>query len=124
MKKVFVISIIALAVVCLCSCASMKGKTQEVTIKSNPVGALVKVDGVTRGKAPLVVDLDKTSSHVIEFSMEGYETQYIELKTRADKGAILGDILLFGPLVTVFDVGDARTFKENEIWAEMVPINP
>lgn len=116
------LGLILVFVFLLVSCASMKSDTQSVSINSNPQGASVKVDGTTRGITPLVVELTK-QQHVLEFSKDGYEPFYYTLNTKRDNGALVADVLLFSPLVAVFDVDDARKLSTNEIYVELVP-NP
>ena len=93
-------------VVLLTSCATVfSGNSDDVTITSDPAGALVAIDGVPRGRTPLTVDLEKGNSYSVSVSKDGYEAGYATLTNRVGAGWVILDI--FAGLVPV--VVDAVT---------------
>jgi hypothetical protein len=52
----------------------MTGTTAQVTITSDPSGAKVSVDGEPRGETPLEVNLKRGRLHLLELSLDGYES--------------------------------------------------
>ena len=93
-------------VVLLTSCATVfSGNSDDVTITSDPTGALVAIDGVPRGRTPLTVDLEKGNSYSVSVSKDGYEAGYATLTNRVGAGWVILDI--FAGLVPV--VVDAVT---------------
>lgn len=81
-------------VVLLTSCATVfSGNSDDVTITSDPVGALVSIDGAPRGRTPLTVDLEKGNSYSVSVSKDGYEAGYATLTNRVGAGWVILDIL-------------------------------
>lgn len=96
----------AFCVVLLTSCATVfSGNSDDVTITSDPTGALVAIDGVPKGRTPLTVDLEKGNSYSVSVSKDGYEAGYATLTNRVGAGWVILDI--FAGLVPV--VVDAVT---------------
>ena len=82
-------------VVLLTSCATVfSGNSDDVTITSDPVGALVAIDGVPRGRTPLTVDLEKGNSYSVSVSKDGYEAGYATLTNRVGAGWVILDIFV------------------------------
>ena len=50
-----------------------KGRTQTVTIRSNPPGATALINGQEAGKTPLTVTLKRASAYNIELRKTGFE---------------------------------------------------
>ena len=50
-----------------------KGRTQSVTVRSNPAGATALINGEEVGKTPLRVTLKRASSYNIELRKPGFE---------------------------------------------------
>ena len=72
-------------VVLLTSCATIfSGNSDDVTITSDPVGALVAIDGVPRGR--------KGNSYSVSVSKDGYEAGYATLTNRVGAGWVILDI--------------------------------
>jgi hypothetical protein len=110
-------------------CASMmSGTTQRVTIDSDPQGATVTIgkkaekdgkvtltDTYTAGVTPLVVELPRRSSTMVQLSKEGFETQNIELKRKMNNW-VWGDIALTSLLSTSIDTstGAVNEYKPGQ----------
>ncbi len=69
------------AALALGGCATARvGSSQKIPVTSTPPGATIFVDGNERGVAPLLVDLDRESSHVLRIEKEGYQPVEIRLE--------------------------------------------
>ena len=69
------------AVFFLTSCASMCGGVRKnVAVRSEPSGALVRLDGVTRGLTPTVLHPSTSSEHMIRVEMPGYVPVEVRLR--------------------------------------------
>lgn len=108
---------IALILACIMSflfmqgCATIiKGKTQEVTFKSEPEGATVTVTGRTIGKTPITTQLDRKSDQTATFEKEGYKPQTIPLTTTIT-GWFWGNIVVGGLFGSTTD-GISGSFHE------------
>lgn len=80
----------------------MHGTTQNFGIESNPVGAVVTVDGKEMGQTPLSMKLSRKKSHMISISLAGYENFQIVVDKKLSKWAF-GDLLLGGPIGLIVD---------------------
>ena len=66
--------LVGVALLSASGCAIVaKGRTQSVTIRSNPPGATALINGQEAGKTPLTVTLKRTSSYNIELRKPGFE---------------------------------------------------
>lgn len=56
-------------------CATLvhRGASEDLTIKSEPVGATVVLDGVERGVTPLQVTVERNEPHTVVLSMDGFK---------------------------------------------------
>ena len=78
----------------LCSCATIfSGNIDDVTVTSEPVGALVSINGVPMGRTPLELSLEKGKSYNVSVSLDGYETGYATLTDKVGAGWVVLDIL-------------------------------
>jgi hypothetical protein len=92
-------------------CATIvKGRTQEVTFKSEPEGATVTVTGRALGKTPITVQLDRKSDQVATFEKEGYKSQTVPLTTTIT-GWFWGNIVIGGLIGSTTD-GVTGAFHE------------
>ncbi|HMF27189.1 MAG TPA: PEGA domain-containing protein, partial [Candidatus Cybelea sp.] len=62
----------------------LAGTQQNVTFESEPAGAMVTVDGVALGETPLTVPLERVRDHYIELRKKRYQTEAVQLVSRAD----------------------------------------
>lgn len=82
----------------LTGCATIvKGRNQEVTVKTEPEGATIKVDGRVIGRTPMTIMLGKKSKQIMTLEKEGYRTEEFPLTTTMS-GWFWGNIL-FGGLI-------------------------
>jgi hypothetical protein len=106
------------------SCASaLSGTQKSVRVTSNPPGALVRLDGTTRGITPAVLHPSTRSDHEVTIELAGYKPFEVPLQRRHSA-------MLFGNIATGifpgmgFDTatGAIYTFRPNPIHAELVPL--
>ncbi|MEW4489695.1 PEGA domain-containing protein [Thalassoglobus sp. JC818] len=60
--------------------------SRRMTIRSNPPGALVEVDGKRIGLTPVSMDFDYYGTHEISLSAPGYETMRVHQPVEAPLG--------------------------------------
>jgi hypothetical protein len=117
-------------------CASIvSGTTQRVTFDSEPQGAKVTIgkkakkdgevilkDSYDAGVTPLVVELSRRSSTMVQLSKEGFETQTVELK-RTMNPWIFGDVALTSLLSTSIDTstGACNQYKPGQYMVTLQP---
>lgn len=120
MKKVSVLALFC-AVILSSSCATIiLGTTQEVSISSNPSGAMVTNNGLQLGKTPVIADLKRKGNHNIKIELEGYQPYEIRL-ARKTSGWIFGNIIFGGIPGLIIDVitGGMYILKPEQVQAEL-----
>lgn len=81
----------------IAGCASLfSGIEQEMTFKSDPEGATVYVDGLEKGKTPLVVKLRKDEYKNVTFKKIGYRDEVVTLHSKLDPIGLLNLIVITG----------------------------
>lgn len=96
-------------------CASIiDGTRQTVTINSEPAGAEVVIDGITRGKTPLTIDLKRKSlfsdSKYAIVRFDGYRDQQVHLDTGLNPW-FWGNIITGGLIGSTTDGISGAAFK-------------
>jgi erythronate-4-phosphate dehydrogenase len=114
------VAVAVLTTVCACGCATVfRGRTQKISVTSDPPGAQVKVGMAPVGVTPIVVDLRRKRDHTVTVELPGYQTcQFPVEKELGGEPQFLGNLLL-GPLFwLVFMVSaDAdRSAIEHSSW--------
>jgi len=102
-------------------CATiMLSTNQEVSISSNPVGALVTDNGFQLGKTPLIADLKRKGSHNIRIELEGFQPYEVML-ARKTSGWVFGNIIFGGIPGLVVDAitGSMYILQPEQIQAEL-----
>lgn len=132
--------LIVIAIVfAISGCASiMSGTTQRVSFDSDPPGATVMigekktedgktimVDGYNAGVTPLIVELKRKGSTVVQISKDGYKTQDVELM-RCMNNWVWGDIALTSLLSTSIDTstGACNEYKPGQYMVSLQKIEP
>ena len=109
-KYISIVTLIACIFV-MSGCATlMQGTTQSIGISSTPTGAAVMVDGIERGRTPLVVDLKRKDHHFVKIEMAGYmpfETTF----TRSTSGWVWGNIVFGGLIGLAVDAISGGLYK-------------
>tara|TARA_R110000751_G_C13532656_1_gene454093 strand:+ start:278 stop:610 length:333 start_codon:yes stop_codon:yes gene_type:complete len=76
----------------------VSGSTQVVNFNSNPDEASVIINGYSRGRTPLAVDLArKTKIHKVKIEKKGYNSETVILK-RSLNGWVFGNLLILSPI--------------------------
>jgi len=114
-KSLLTISILSIF---LTGCAGIiNGTDQTVTFTSEPSGATVLIDGMTRGKTPLTLKLKKNSYDTIMVKLDGYKTVTKPLEKKYDAVALLN---IFWDLSTTDMItGAAYEYEPNSYYFEL-----
>ncbi len=112
MKKILFPIIASLA---MSACTSIT--EEQVTINSNPEGAIVMINDETMGVTPLTISLPKSNTYEVALIKEGYKTQKMTLASlRKD------EFVKFGPLA---DMGYYKQLvpscEKNEMTPDFIP---
>ena len=110
--------------VVLSSCASaLSGTHKSVRVTSDPAGALVRLDGITRGITPAVVHPSTRSDHEVTVELAGYAPFAVRLQRRHSV-FLLGNVAtgVFPGMSFDAATGAIYTFRPNPIHARLVPL--
>ena len=92
-------------------CASIvSGKSQDVSIRSNPPGAAVEIDGMSMGKTPFTTELRRKKRHQIKVIKEGY----LEESRVTKKGFnwwFAGNVLIGGIIGIIIDFATGAVYN-------------
>ena len=113
--------IITLFIAIMSSCASIvHGPTQTVDFKSQPTGAVIKIDGKEYGTAPQSVELKRRGrlkgenteklEYNVEVVMDGYYPYEMKIKRSMD-GWFLGNLLFGGLLGIIIDAANGSMYQ-------------
>lgn len=108
----------------LSSCASaLSGTQKSVRVTSDPPGALVRLDGTTRGITPAVLHPSTRSDHEVIIELAGYKPFAVALQRRHN-ALLLGNVAtgIFPGVGFDTATGAIYTFRPNPIHAELVPL--
>lgn len=107
------------------SCASIiNGRTQTVSISTNPPGAVV-TNGKTQWTTPAVVELKRKDPQLLTITKPGFRPQTVKLE-RAFSGAVCGNIILGGVIgwgVDALTGAQWRLIPEN-VAVDLIPLQP
>ena len=87
-------------------CATIfNGSTEAIKIDSAPTDAAVKINGDSKGKTPIIVDLPKDSNYRVEISKIGFNIVETEITSSTNYWWLIADLplIVFGPfgLITI-----------------------
>ncbi|MBI4398160.1 MAG: PEGA domain-containing protein [Candidatus Omnitrophica bacterium] len=112
MKKLFSM-LMVFAMLCVNSgCATLVGggSSEKVQIQSEPRGAEVFVDGISSGKTPVFVSLERRDSHQLKFKKEGYAEE-TRMTTKGTNGWLWGNLLVGGIIGILIDMSTGAAYK-------------
>lgn len=81
--------------ICALGCATIiEGNKEEMSVASEPDGAIVSVNGDKKGKTPAKFTLPKDDSHTIKIEKDGYESETINVSNEIDVKWVVIDVVL------------------------------
>jgi hypothetical protein len=108
-KEISVVLIVFLLI--QTGCASIvSGRSQDVNIRTNPPGAEIYINDVSRGATPLMANLKRKQRHSVRFVKEGY----VEETRTTGKGFnwwFAGNILFGGIIGIIIDFATGAVYK-------------
>jgi hypothetical protein len=107
LKSAFLI----IGILSIAGCASiMHGSRQNISVASQPSGAVVRVNNIV-ATTPGVVNLSRsTPMYILRFEKEGYESVEVKL-IRTKDGWLWGNILLGGLIGLAIDYSSGSAYK-------------
>jgi hypothetical protein len=97
------------------SCGTITGLNSEVTFDSNPQGAEVLIDNLTRGKTPIKLKLKNNTDYNVVLRYQGYTDYNHFVGSDISGGTIVADILLTGLTGIVVDAVTGGFYKDKEL---------
>ena len=115
MKSKFLVTSVSLAgMIFFGGCAGIfSGEKQMLTVKSNPDGANVSLNGMPIGQTPLTTMVEKKKDMLIVLKKDGYKEFTQPLGTSFDPMAIVGLVSYGSPLTTDVTRGTAYQISPN-----------
>jgi hypothetical protein len=102
------------------------GRTENIPISSDPLGARVTVDDQYAGTTPITVELSRKVDHKVKIEKDGYVVYETTTSTERNDSAILYDLpLLLPPLFLLtlpieMTVGSLNKIVPDHITADLV----
>jgi hypothetical protein len=96
-SRVLTLALISCALLCTSCSSIINGRSQQVTVTSDPSGASFTVNGEQELKTPAVFKLKRKNDHIIVFDNPGYQQERTVLKHMVS-GWVAGNIFLGGPI--------------------------
>lgn len=101
-------------------CATLiKGKSETVTLQSNPGDADVYIDGAPRGRTPLILELQPNKEYTVVFKKRGYADQAAVITSSVSGKWVVLDVM--GGLIPI--IVDAATGSWKEFDNPLVNVN-
>ena len=121
MNKKILVGLLSMAILSASCATIILSPSQEISISSNPSGAMVTNNGLQLGKTPVVADLKRKGNHKIKIELEGYQPYEIAL-ARKTSGWIFGNIIFGGIPGLIIDAitGAIYVLKPEQIQAELI----
>ena len=116
---------IIISILCLSCGTIINGTTQQITISSSPEESEVKINGISYGKTPLFIDLERNKSLMFSIEKQGYKTFKGKITRQFSGVAILNIIPFLSPLGLVIDVisGGAYKLSPNSVNINLIKDN-
>jgi hypothetical protein len=122
-----IVAVIAAVAACTAACANvMHGKTEEISVTSNPPGADVMLNNGMTGVTPFTITVPRERNLVFHFSKEGYQSADVFDQTNVEGKYIAADwgtMIFTGlPFAWLNDVssGAARTHEQLTVTANLI----
>ncbi|MCS1408593.1 MAG: hypothetical protein M2R45_01769 [Verrucomicrobia subdivision 3 bacterium] len=105
-------------------CATITNKsTQPIRFSSEPEGAKVSINGISRGKTPTTVAVRRANeTKIVKFELEGYLPVEVKLDTQIS-GTTAGNLLLGGLLGLAVDAvsGKGFSYSDDHVHVDLTP---
>lgn len=99
-----------LTIALFAGCASIvSGTTQPIKFSSDPSGADVRIDGVSRGRTPAELEISTRSPHTVRIELAGYQTYETKLERKMN-GWIFGNIFFGGIIGLIVDASTGAMY--------------
>ena len=124
MKKLSVLILLVIGITFLTACSTiMNTTTQEVEIKSTPPNAKITIDGRKFGTTPQVINLERSSNHIIKIELDGYDLYETQL-TRKISMWFWGNIFngIIPGVLTYFITGAMYRLLPENLEMELRPV--
>ena len=124
MKKLSVPILLVIGITFLTACSTiMNTTTQEVEIKSTPPNAKITIDGRKFGTTPQVINLERSSNHIVKIELDGYDLYETQL-TRKISTWFWGNILngIIPGVLTDFITGAMYRLLPENLEMELRPV--
>ena len=113
-----------LAILSTASCASIVSPgPDELSVRSTPEGANVKLDGVESGKTPCTVQIGRKQEGVLVLELEGYSPITVK-RDKVTNGWYFGNIFLGGVVGMLVDLGTGNAYKHSTVPVEVLLRKP
>ena len=120
-------SIIISMLFVLAGCSTIiRGSKQTISTNSEPMGAVVLLNGVARGTTPVSVELPRNGIHTITIRKDGYEDIVISFDRQFEAGTtIIGNLFSWSLIGVVVDLasGSAYTLHPQDAQAMLSQTN-
>lgn len=110
MRKIMIVFLLASLPVLYGFATITSGTSQNLTINSDPSGALVSSGGIMLGTTPLVANIKREQNKSLVVKKEGYEDQVIYLATTFNN-AFWGNFLIGGTFGSTTDAASGATIE-------------
>lgn len=92
-------------------CASIvSGRQQDISVRSNPEGAAVEIDGMPVGKTPVTTEVKRKRRHQIKLTKEGYMEETRSTK-RGFNWWFIGNVLIGGIIGIIVDFSTGAVYS-------------
>lgn len=125
MKRTTRFSIILVLALVTSACATLfNSGVKTVSLGSEPAGAEVLINGITRGTTPVSLDLNNHETHIVVFRREGYRDTTCTLTSSVGAKWVVLDVL-FGLVPVIIDAatGAWKGIDQGACNVNMVPAN-
>ena len=110
-------------------CATItRGKTQPLTVNSEPSGATIELSNGMTGTTPWTFELPRKNGVTVTISKEGFETSVVNVvSTTSSEGGLntAGNIIFGGVIGLAVDGGSGamKDLSPNPVFVKLVPLD-
>ena len=114
--------LLTVAVVASGCATAVRGTTDSVSIAADQDSALVFVDGVAAGTAPLSLDVARSQGHRVEVVREGFRVGRAEITRDLNVAVVAGSVLLGGLASLAVDLSSGAAYDlDPHVYVALVP---